>query len=406
LYWIFSPLFSTYSLLIIQWLCILTGAWSTYKLILLKSANTVLATGAMVYFLVLYGRFSAYQNDCNLVLIGSAIIPLLLLFFEQRKFVPFVLLFIILSFNREDFPLGLFFIGIFLMITGNDRHQKKLAAFMCVASIVFFVVIFKFLIPFLEDENKKYSLFNYSALGSSPFEVLKFVLLHPLTTTKMLFVNHISNPEFDGVKYTFYLIYFIGGGFVLFFRPVYFIPLVPLIAKRMLNDDPVRWSHEAYHSVEIVSLLPVLVFSVIGKIRSSLWNGLAGVAVCLITICTTVYWLQSTRQAWDGYNKFNFLRASFFYDEKVIRDAHTGLKKIPPEARVSASGKILPHLAFRPGIYHFPQLGDAEYIYIFRKYDIFPLMPDDFEAHVQKVLADPAWTIEYQTDDLLLLHHR
>ena len=136
-----------------------------------------------------------------------------------------------------------------------------------ILSILYFIVLFSLIIPLLEEPGKHYSLFNYSALGENPWEALKFIFNHPIKTFDMLFINQLNDSRFDGVKTEFYLTYLISGGFILIYRPQYLIWFIPIIAQKMLNDAPARWSINAYYAVPVATMLPISVFLIISKIK-------------------------------------------------------------------------------------------------------------------------------------------
>ena len=289
LYWLMAPIFGTYSLLILQWLFILAGSWATYKLIATKSGNYTYGLAAMIYYFLLLGRYTAYREDVNLAILGSSMIPVFLYFFETKRFYPATFSFIFLLLNREDYSLWLIFIGIFLMI----RHRKnpiefRLSSGITILSALFFVSIFVFIFPAIEDEHKKFALFNYAIIGETPMEALKFLFQHPLRAIELLFVNHNENPYYDGIKKEFYLVYLLSGGFILLLRPLYLIPLLPLLAKKMYDDNPLRWSVETYYSIEFVSILPVCVFLILLELQSSKLKTTLIWFICLASLLVTL----------------------------------------------------------------------------------------------------------------------
>ncbi len=87
LYWVFGWLTGTYTLLIIQTLIILYGGWGVFKLIELKTSDKYLPILAMLQYFILFGRWSSFVMDCNLAIIASSIVPVLLYYFEKKKFI-------------------------------------------------------------------------------------------------------------------------------------------------------------------------------------------------------------------------------------------------------------------------------------------------------------------------------
>lgn len=403
LYWLLSPVFGTYTLLIIQWSLILLGGWATYHYLLLRFQNQFLALAALIVYFGLYGRYSAYQNDCNLVTMGSALVPLFFYFFEKRKFIAVYLLFLLLIFNREDFSLNLFFVCLMLAILyRKDQEQRRVALILTVASVLCFIVIFQFIIPALEDAQKSFSLFNYQALGKDPFEAFVFILSHPFDSIVLLVKNHTNLAENDWVKFRFYAVYALSGGIFLFLRPVYLIALIPLIAKKMYNDDSLRWSIESYHGVEVASILPILVFSAVSQIKfEGLKVALAALSV-FTTLSLTFYLVSHPSPIYYGVNKFNLFSSSFYQSSCDKTTWNSVRKKIPDSAVLSATGNVLPHLAFRKKIFYFPQINEADFVCISKTASTYPVSQEIFDSRVRELRESKNWKIMMEEKDCLI----
>ncbi len=404
-YWLLLPLAGTYSLLILQWCFILTGAIATYKLIELKVSDHRIALAALIYYFLLFGRYSAYRQDANLAIMGSALIPLLLYYFELRKVVPLVLTAAFLLLNREDYALWIIFIALFLLIEGwKDPWKRKVSVILMISSFLFFIIIFKFIFPALADEKKKFALFDFTAVGSSPLNAFTFIITHPLKAIQLLFINHSSENYYDGIKLVFYVVYFVSGGFLLLYRPWYLIPFIPLVAKKMYDDNPLRWSVETYYSIEIVSIMPALVFILAGKFNSSSFKYLLSVLICALTAGVTVYKMLvlPPNPIQGESNKFNVVSPDFYRSTVNVSEVHELLNSIPDTVAVSASGRLLPHLAYRKKIYYFPNIRDAEYVVLFKTSDYYPLSREDFEKEIARLDVDPYWRLLEDKADLLL----
>jgi hypothetical protein len=409
LYWLFSWITGTYSLLIIQWAFITTGAWATYRYILLRSDNVTAALAMLLYF-VLFGRFSAYRADANLSTIGSSLVPLLFLLFETNRKKWMLLVFSFLLLTREDFSLWLGFICLFFAWQHRrERGSRNLALLMSGTAFLFFIITFAFIIPaFLEDDNKKYSLFDYKALGAGPVEALMYMVSHPVQSLKLLFVNHKGEGYYDNLKMEFYVVYLLSGGILLLFRPALLIPFLPLLAKKMYNDSPIRWSIETYYSAEVVAILPLMCFIVISSIGKISRRRQLAAIICLAAAVTTAYKMlvPAPNPLLSESNKYNIVHRGFYKADYDPASTHTLLREIPKNAAVSASSRLVPHLAFREKIYYFPRVEDADYIILFRNNDSYPLTPEQFEAEVLKYRNNSEWHLVRETGEALLLARR
>jgi len=110
---------------------------------------------------------------------------------------------------------------------------------------------------------------------------------------------------------------------------------------------------------------------------------------------TAVHWISTTRQ--------NIFDARFFNPGFDAAKIHAILKLIPPDAKVSASALILPHLAERKYAYEFPAVGDAEYIAVFVAKDFYPAEEDVFTNQLLNYLNSPSWESIAYTPPFLLM---
>ncbi len=396
-YWAFSWLLGTYTLLFIQSLFILWGAWASYKLIRERTSSEIYGLLTVILYFTLYGRYSALTGDCNLMIILASFVPVFLLYFHRGKTLIAVLCFLFLILGRESMPLWTFFITILLMIVyRKDRQKLKLAAIFCASSVIYFIIAFKVLIPLFENPNRPFDLFTYGELGDTPFEALKFMFSHPIDTFKLLFSNQSGEAIYNNVKFEFYYVYLLSGGILLFLRPIYVIPFIPIIAQKMFNDAPVRWGIESYYGIEFVSLLPILVFFVLGSMERKKVGYFLGAVACIMSISFTVYKLDPVNREipWMGAGKTNVLESAFYTSDLPIGKINDLLDKIPSNANVSATGNIVPHLAFRDQISYYPMVRKStEYIVILDHGDHFLMTLDELKTNLSKLKQDSSYLV-------------
>ncbi len=410
IYWLLNWLTGTYTLIIIQTSLILFAAWYSYKLIKLKTDNLWLRSGVILYFFLLFGRYSAFGTDVNLAIMSACFVPVFLYYFEIKKYIIALVILILSLFSRENIPLWFIFIFIVLIISHwKDKKAVQFSLAGIFISVIYFILLFKVIIPGIETPGVEYKLFNYSALGSSPGEALVYIIHHPFQSVKMFFVNHLNNPAYDKIKLEFYIVYFISGGFVLLIRPKYLIWFIPIVAQKVLNDDPFRWGIATYYSVEVVTLLPLSVFLALSEIKSVRLQNILLALSCIGAFAMTIHKMDSSNQQvpWTFYKaKIKFYDRSFYEAPFSVKNVNQLLKVIPKDAKVSASNLITPHLAQRRFIYFFPTVKDAEYI-VFSVFDDNYLMsPEENEKHREQYLNSPNWEIIAKAYPVFLLKKR
>ncbi len=409
-YWLFNWLTESYTLILLQNALILIAAWYSYKLVRLKTENIWLTSGVLIYYFVLLGRYTAFSADVNLAILSSCFIPIFLYYFEVKKYLISLIIFILSLFSRENIPIWFIFIFVVLII----QHRKEKIAVLygvlgIVLSIAYFVILFKVFIPAIETPGVDYALFNYSALGTTPGEALMFVVKHPFESIKLFFVNHLNDPTYDGVKMEFYLVYLVSGGFVLFYRPQYLIWFIPIVAQKVLNDSYIRWGIATYYSIEVVTLLPLSVFLTLATIKKQKIQNALTILVCVATIATTIHKLERNNNAipWTlNPSKVKIYDKHFFEAPFHIKKVNHLLDQIPSGARLSASNQLVPHLAQRQFIYFFPTVHDADYI-------VFSVFDDNYlfshysnEKIRNSYLNDPVWQVIQSEFPVFLLQKK
>ncbi|MDD4109158.1 MAG: DUF2079 domain-containing protein [Prolixibacteraceae bacterium] len=396
-YWLLSWLTGTYTLIIIQCSLIIIAAWYSFKIINLKSNDIWLVSGVLIYYFTLLGRYTAFSGDVNLAVMSSCFIPVFIYYFQIKKYFTAFVILILSLFSRENIPL--WFIFIFIVLIIEHRRDKKAIIFGLsgiAISMVYFIMLFKIFIPSVESEVTGYTLFNYSALGESPWEAMQFVIQNPVESIKLFFINHLDEPANDWIKIEFYLVCLISGGFVLLLRPQYLIWFIPIVAQKVLNDSSIRWGIATYYTIEVVTLLPLSVFMVISQFKTLKLKKSLVLIVCLATISVTINKMdkQNNQVPWTlNPSKVNIFHKSFYEAPFNVKKVNKLLKQIPPNAKVSASNIILPHLAQRQHIYFFPDVKDAEYI-VFSVYDNNYIFSNQYnEDNRNQVFSDTTWMV-------------
>jgi hypothetical protein len=409
-YWLLNWLTGTYTLITIQYAMVLWAAWSTWKLVSLKTSNLWLGAGVMLYYFLLLGRYTTFSCDVNLAVLSACLIPPFLYAFEKQKYPAAALLLVVALLSRENIPI--WFIFIFIVLIINHRKEKKavlLSAGGLLLSLFYFILLFAVLIPGVENEEKQFTLFNYSALGEGPGEALRFVVTHPLEAIKLFFVNHLGDPAYDGVKTEFYLVYLLSGGILLVLRPQYLLWFIPVVAQKVLNDSFVRWGISTYYSIEVVTLLPLSVFLVLASLkRRWVQNGVALLA-CAAALTITLYKLNpdNVEIPWTmNPAKERIYKKEFFQSPYHIREVNRIIGGIPRDAAVSTTDRLFSHLSQRDYIRLFPTVDKADYI-LFSVFDnYFMFSQQENEETRNRYLYSDEWELVAKEFPVFLLKRK
>ena len=408
-YWLLNWLTGTYTLIVLQTTLVVASGWILLKYITLKSNNSWIGLGAMLYYFLMQARYASFSNDCNLAIFSFCTIPFFLYYFERKKYLVSIIVFLIALVSREDMSLSFIFIlATLIIIHWREKERLFYCTLLIILSISYFIILFTLIIPSLEEPGKHYSLFTFSALGENPLEAIKFIFNNPIKTFNLLFSNQLNDSKFDGVKTEFYLTYLISGGFVLIFRPQFIIWFIPIIAQKMLNDAPVRWSIDGYYAVPVATLIPISVFLIISKIKKIKYAYGASLLFCLLAWYATDHSFNRDLRTipYTETLKENVFDANFFKSKLNINKVYQSLDLIPETAKVSASSLYLPHLSQRKCIYNFPHVGDAEFIVVHQLWDNFYIPEDQYLSTVQNYLHNSEWIIICNDFPFLLLKRK
>ena len=296
-------------------LFVILGAYGTYLFVKSRTNNFWLGYLALIHYFVLWAHFSALSADYIDTTVAASVVPLFLYFFDKRKYVYSTLCFLFIIITKENLPIWFIFISIFLIIIyWKEKPRVYISIAYVFASLVYLLMLFKFIIPAFENKNLHYWGFAYSALGNNPLEAIMFMLKHPIKTFEMCFINPTPDHTFDGMKVEFYYVFLISGGLILFFKPKYLLMFIPVIAQKVLNDSYLRWGIYSFYSIEIASILSLAIYVIISDFKNIKYSYIVGIIVCLLTAITTVSlfdknnrelpWYDSTKEKFYDLNMY------------------------------------------------------------------------------------------------------
>jgi len=104
--------------------------------------------------------------------------------------------------------------------------------------------------------------------------------------------------------------------------------------------------------------------------------------------------------------KYAFYKSTMYKSDIDVKKVYKYFRLIPPDAKVSASGTIAPHLAFRDHIFYFDRVDEAEYLVIFPRRETYPLTREKFDRELERYRNDTAWQEVVNDDPLLILKRK
>lgn len=400
-YWIFG----TWTMLIFQWVAILFGGWGIYKYVKSLTSDENLSQLATAHFFSFYGIYSALGFDYHDNVVATMFVPWLLLAFRNKNRKQIALFFTLLLIAKENMALWGAFIGLGLLLRAlwdKDRENIRIAGLMLVIAGVYFILVIKVIIPALATPGREYLHNSFNALGANFGEVLINILKHPIRAFQLLFENHVGDPYYDGIKTETFLALALAGGFALILAPEYLIMLLPIIGQKMFNDLPMRWGISEHYSIEFAPILVIGLYTVIHRLKRLKHQ----IALGLFAICffSNIQFLD--HRVSEYYKPLNeqIYKKDHWKRNYNVGEVHRLLKTIPDDARVSAQSMLAPHLAFRDYIYHYPHLGDANFIALMPiEENKYPLNDSTYNAQIDSFISSGEWRVYKKNEALLIL---
>ena len=202
-------------------------------------------------------------------------------------------------------------------------------------------------------------------------------------------------------------------GFLALAGPEILLLGLPLLLANLLSGYPFQYSGQLHYSA------PLAAYAVFGaivgsqRIRRLIRRTVAGLRLRRLRRLHLAYvplvvwllaWSLVSQIAW-GYTPIS----ARFGDSWPAVTAHHRLldrflAQIPPDAAVSTTSTLYPHLSHRPDIYRFPALGNSQVVLL----DVaaatgWAIHPADVRRQVDELLQSGQWTVQDGADGYLLL---
>ncbi len=388
-------IFDTPTLLYVQILSVLFGAVGIYKIVQRKYNVGYLPEIAMGHYLSFFGIFSALSFDYHDNVVSAMLVPWFIYYFDSGKTKLTILFAVLIVVGKENMPIWLAFIcfGLFAL-NYNDKAKRNFALLLAGASIIYTVVIIKIVMPGIDPMVAKngYNAFQYSVLGKDTKDVVFNLLHHPLTIIKAFFVSPILDyPETRLIKAELYFCLLFSGGFMLLVKPQYLIMLIPIIAQKVLNNDCGKWGINAHYSIELVPIVILAFYEGLNYLTNAKNKLIIAGCVCVATLVVTIDKIERRYSIYYIRDFSAFYSANHYtcYFDKT--EVQRVINLIPSNANLSVSTHFAPHVSFRKNVYQYPDVHDAQYIFVANSPLSYPIRQPEMEIKIKELCQSPQW---------------
>lgn len=379
---VISPIYKLWAdariLIIFQQLLIVFSVIPVYLFSEKLLKNRIVSLIFSFLYLYFIGIQSAVSFDFHLATLSAGFLSFTIYFMETKKWKWYFLFMILGMFCKEDVPVYMFMLGVYLVLI---KKEKKVGLLTMVVSFVYYYSIFNIFIPRITGAGVNVSPFGPKGSG----------ILQLLFTNPVQFVKNFTVP-FEKVRNI--ILTSFSFGFLPFLSPLYWIA-APATFLRFFSEDVARYS---LHFQYTATLTPILAYSSILALKKIKFGFLKG-AFLTIAIIGNFY---TNRPGLDKYFETppiaRLITRAFYVLPPRNDDYNKILSLIPAGASVSAQVPLLPYLCNRDKLYTFPNnYENVEYIALTFTESPYPLEFEDMEKLRNELLKDNSWENLYQS---------
>ncbi|HEX8994888.1 MAG TPA: DUF2079 domain-containing protein [Ktedonobacterales bacterium] len=412
-------LFPTAKLLqLVQALVVATGALPAFWLASRRTRSALVGVAFALLYLLYPSLQSAVIYDFHAVTLSAAFLMFALYFMLSRNDLGLLIACLLAMATKEEVPVDVLLIGLSIVVFQRRWKTGGALSALALVWLVGELLIMRAVSPIGHSPTAS----RFGALGSSPTQVALTLLTHPLSVLRQYVLSN------DGIYYIRTLLSPLG--YLPALSPWAVIIAGPALAINLLSSDPSMRAGIYHYNAEIA---PVLVFAAIETVvwvsavagwlvrwasqrpavvtlvqrtgpRAELlltwpWSRVVALGLTLLAFVFGAY-----EQQQRGYTP---LTAGFTWPTV---SAHTQLANrfvamIPPDASVSGSSDVLPHLSNRRYLYLFPYgMTQADYVLVDVTGNVYPQTDRGAYAdQVKGLLANPGYHVIAADDGYLLL---
>ncbi len=319
---------------------------------------------------------------------------------------------------REEVSAVVAMLGLYVTF---HLGKRKVGLVTTLASLAYFAVALKIVIPFFRDDNTLVYAANYAHLGASPADIASNVLLHPLRTIRILA---------DPMRLANLAMYLVPLGFLPLLGFVPLLIALPNIGMTFLSQYMTNYSFILYY---LAPSIPFLMFAQADGIKILIGRWAEGedraaaraVVLPALAACTflSAVWfgpLPFSLQFWSMKHRVGVFYTTNFHRSNYQRTARTGSRDmvvaaVPKDARVAAEQPFMPHLFDRSELLCFPDdVKRADYIVFDRKVEKrtgcqttfldFRNNPDRYYSEIESDVRN--WELMMERDGVKLFRRR
>lgn len=384
--WIISPIYQIFpdakTLLVIQSLFVSVSSIPIYLIALDKLRNKWQATLLILTYLSSVGIVQAVNFDFHLATISVFPISLIIWAWYFKRWRLYLIFLICSLLFKEDLPVIISGFGLFQI----SLRQFKIGLLTLIFGILSFICIKYIAMPFLWSTGGSGYIETSVLPLDSPVDLLGLLILRPSIFIDQFFNSPIKTETFQSLVLDY--------GLLPLLSPLFWLGAFPYLYLRFTSTYHQMWTTTYHHNANLEPLLVIAAIFVIAKykIRAKFINLLLIVVLLTSGLAPNGLLISSIIK--------NFQNQDFFQIKKEA------LKTIPQQAAVTSQSAIIPHLANRPYLFLYPNIGNAEYIVLDPTLETYPLTYLQMQDSIEKLKNSPSWKTSFEKDGLIIFTKR
>ncbi len=390
-----APLYLVWSdpkgLLLLQTVVIASGALPVFWLARERLGDDLPALVFPLAYLLSPALQAANLFDFHPAALAAALLLYAFYFLERKLYGWFFGIALLCMSCQEDVPLLVFMMGLYLFFIQKERKLGALTS--GVAALWFYLAVFVIIPHFNVRDQSQYFVRLYSHLGEGPGQIMTALIREPHRLMEIILSRQRA-------------LYVLGSllpfGFTSLLAPHVLLLALPSLVINLFSQPAYMYRLDGLHYGALIVPF-VTASSIFGTSTFARWihRWTRKATPWPLYGCSLVVLAFSL-----GYHRYHGLSPlAADFQCPVVTEHHRLARRfiamIPPDAVLSAQGNLNPHLSQRETIYLWPQVEEAEYIFL----DVSSLInKDDIQSWVRDtLLVDPDFGLMDAEDGYLLL---
>lgn len=336
-------------------------------------------------------------DDFHPVALATPLLLAAVWFLDEERVVPFAACAALASLTKEQVGLAVAALGLWYALA----HGRRLAgAAIALAGTVVAGVAVAVVVPHYAPGGGSPFAGRYAEIGGSPAGIVSTLVTDPLRVLGAATSRH-------DLAYLADLVLPLAGLAVL--APALALTALPEIALNVLSSTRTQTSiHFHYTAAAIPGLVAASVLGA-ARLRRRLPRLAPAVPACAVAVTLLAGVVLGPLPLWRDVPFGSRLGTRDHIVTAHDRVAAEALRRVPPDAVVSATNTLGAHLSARRRIYSFPLVRDATWIAVDTTRPSYlddAVAPARFRLALRQLLSDPGWRVAFSRDGVLLLRRR